>query len=60
MYELASEQHHDHMIDIDTGSVLEFINEPIEILQREIAAAHGYELVDHELVLYVRKRPAED
>ena len=60
VYELASEQHHDHMIDIDTGSVLEFINEPIEILQREIAAAHGYELVDHELVLYVRKRPAED
>ena len=60
VYELASEQHHDHMIDIDTGSVLEFINEPIEILQREIAAAHGYDLVDHELVLYVRKRPAED
>jgi Fur family ferric uptake transcriptional regulator len=60
VYELASEQHHDHMIDIDTGSVLEFISDPIEELQREIAAEHGYDLVDHELVLYVRKRPAED
>ncbi len=60
VYELASEQHHDHMIDIDTGSVLEFISEPIEVLQREIAAEYGYDLVDHELVLYVRKRPAED
>ncbi len=60
VYELASEQHHDHMIDIDTGSVLEFFSEPIEVLQREIAAEYGYDLVDHELVLYVRKRPAED
>ena len=60
VYELASEQHHDHMIDIDTGSVLEFISEPIEVLQREIAAEYGYDLVDHELVLYVRKRPAAD
>ena len=58
VYELASEEHHDHMIDIDTGAVLEFVNEPIEVLQREIASAQGYELVDHELVLYVRKRPA--
>lgn len=58
VYELASEEHHDHMVDIDTGAVVEFINEPIETLQREIAAEHGFELVDHELVLYVRKRPA--
>jgi Fur family ferric uptake transcriptional regulator len=58
VYELASEEHHDHMVDIDTGAVVEFMNEPIETLQREIAAEHGFELVDHELVLYVRKRPA--
>jgi Fur family ferric uptake transcriptional regulator len=58
VYELASEEHHDHMVDIDTGAVVEFINESIESLQREIAAEHGFELVDHELVLYVRKRPA--
>ncbi|MCZ6460264.1 MAG: ferric iron uptake transcriptional regulator [Gammaproteobacteria bacterium] len=57
VYELASEEHHDHMVDIDTGTVVEFINESIESLQREIAAEHGFELVDHELVLYVRKRP---
>ncbi len=58
VYELASEEHHDHMVDIDTGVVVEFINESIESLQREIAAEHGFELVDHELVLYVRKLPA--
>ncbi len=58
VYELASEEHHDHMVDIDTGAVVEFINEHIETLQREIAAEHGFELVDHELVLYVRKLPA--
>ncbi len=58
VYELASEEHHDHMVDIDTGAVMEFINESIETLQREIAADNGFELVDHELVLYVRKLPA--
>ncbi len=58
VYELASEEHHDHMVDIDTGAVVEFINERIETLQREIAADNGFELVDHELVLYVRKLPA--
>jgi Fur family ferric uptake transcriptional regulator len=58
VYELASEEHHDHMVDIDTGAVVEFVNEAIETLQREIAAEHDFELVDHELVLYVRKLPA--
>ena len=57
VYELAGEKHHDHMVDVDTGRVLEFINDRIEALQREIAAEHGYDLVDHELVLYVRKKP---
>ena len=56
VYELAGERHHDHMVDVDTGVVTEFINERIEALQREIAAEHGFELVDHELVLYVKKK----
>ena len=56
VYELASEEHHDHMVDVDTGKVIEFVNERIESLQHEIAEEHGYELVDHELVLFVRKK----
>jgi len=56
VYELADETHHDHMVDVDTGIVTEFINERIEKLQQEIAEDHGFELVDHELVLYVRKK----
>lgn len=55
VYELATDNHHDHMVDVDTGQVMEFLNERIETLQREIAAEHGFDLVDHELVLYVRK-----
>ncbi len=58
VYELAGEGHHDHMVDVDTGQIVEFVNEGIESLQREIAADHGYVLVDHELVLYVRKTNA--
>lgn len=60
VYELASETHHDHMVDVDTGQVLEFIDERIEQLQREVVTQRGYELVDHELVLYVRKKDADD
>lgn len=56
VYELAAENHHDHMVDVDTGAVTEFVNERIETLQQEIAEEHGFELVDHELVLYVRKK----
>jgi Fur family ferric uptake transcriptional regulator len=56
VYELADDKHHDHMVDVDTGAVVEFVNDKIELLQREIAAEKGFELVDHELVLYVRKR----
>lgn len=55
VYEVSSDDHHDHMVDIDSGRVLEFVSDRIEALQREIAEEHGYELVDHELVLYVRK-----
>ena len=56
VYELAPDEHHDHMVDVDTGHVMEFMSERIERLQREIAEEHGFELIDHELVLYVRKR----
>jgi len=60
VYELASDTHHDHMVDVDNGQVLEFIDERIEQLQREVVAQRGYELVDHELVLYVRKKDSDD
>ena len=56
VYELASDEHHDHMVDVDTGQVTEFISHAIEDLQQQIADEHGFELVDHELVLYVRKK----
>ena len=56
VYELASEEHHDHMVDVDNGKVIEFVNERIEDLQHQIAEEHGYELVEHELVLFVRKK----
>ena len=54
-WEPADQQHHDHMIDIDTGEVIEFTNDRIERLQAEIAAEMGYEIVHHRLELYVRK-----
>ena len=56
VFELDSGDHHDHMICVETGEVMEFVNEDIERLQKEIAKSAGYELIDHSLVLYVRKR----
>lgn len=56
VYELDRGAHHDHMVDVDTGRIIEFENEDIERLQHDIAAAHGYEIQDHSLVLYVRKK----
>ncbi len=56
MYELDRGGHHDHMVDVDTGKIIEFESAEIETLQREIAARHGYELEEHSLVLYVRKK----
>ncbi len=56
VYELKPDAHHDHMVDVDTGKVVEFVSDRIETLQHEIAEKHGFELVDHELVLYVRKK----
>ena len=55
-YEEMPSDHHDHLIDLQSGRVIEFRNEDIEKLQREIAAKHGYEIADHSLVLYVRPR----
>ena len=54
-YETADEDHHDHLIDVQTGNVIEFMDEEIEELQKKIAAKLGYELVDHRLELYGRK-----
>ena len=56
VYELKSTNHHDHMIEVTSGEVIEFVDERIEELQREIVSAKGFELVDHEMVLYVRKK----
>jgi len=56
VYEIDRGGHHDHMVDIDTGNVIEFESAEIEALQREIAERHGYDLEDHSLVLYVRRR----
>lgn len=56
VYELDRGKHHDHMVDIDTGKVIEFHNDVIERLQHEIAAEHGYLIEDHSLVLYVRAK----
>lgn len=53
-YELDSGSHHDHMVCVKTGKVIEFTNDEIERLQAKIAAEHGYEIVDHSLVIYVR------
>lgn len=53
-YEQASEEHHDHLIDIETGEVVEFQNDEIEKLQAKVANLLGYELVDHRLELYAK------
>ena len=53
-FELDDGKHHDHMVCVETGTVVEFLNEEIEQLQRKMAADHGYELLDHSLVLYVK------
>jgi Fur family ferric uptake transcriptional regulator len=55
-YELDSGDHHDHMVCVETGKVIEFSNTEIERLQSDIALKHGYDIVDHSLVIYVRPR----
>ena len=56
IFELSSEHHHDHMVCVETNKVIEFVNKEIEELQHKIAEEHGYELIDHNLVLYVKKK----
>lgn len=60
IYELDRGDHHDHMVCVQTGKVIEFYNAEIERLQKVIAEEHGYVIEDHSLVLYVRpKKPAK-
>ncbi len=56
VFELERGPHHDHMVDVESGKVIEFVSEEIEKLQRQIADKHGYEIADHSLVLYVRPK----
>jgi Fur family ferric uptake transcriptional regulator len=60
VFELTDGTHHDHMVCLETGKVIEFCDERIEQIQRDIAAKHGYELEEHSLVLYVRPRKKPD
>jgi len=55
VYELDTGEHHDHMVDIDTGEVKEFFDKELEDLQIQLAEKLGYELIDHSMVLYVKK-----
>ena len=55
-YEELSEGHHDHLIDIKTGEIVEFVDEDIEKLQKKVAEKYGYDLVDHKLELYGIKK----
>jgi len=56
VFELAKPQHHDHMVCMETGEVVEFFDETIEKRQRQLAEEHGFELLDHSLVLYVKRK----
>jgi Fur family ferric uptake transcriptional regulator len=55
-YEAVTDDHHDHLIDINSGEIIEFIDEEIEVLKKKIATRLGYELVDHRLELYCKKK----
>ena len=57
-YEELSESHHDHLIDVKTGEIIEFVDQEIENLQKKVAEKYGYDLIDHKLELYgVKKKP---
>ncbi len=60
VFELDDGDHHDHMVCVDTGEVIEFTNDEIERLQHEIAEEFGYEIIDHNLVLYVKRKPDDE
>tara|TARA_Y200000002_G_scaffold262307_1_gene217742 strand:+ start:2241 stop:2666 length:426 start_codon:yes stop_codon:yes gene_type:complete len=55
-YEQMRESHHDHLIDVKTGEIIEFVDNEIELLQKKVAEKYGYELVDHKLELYGVKK----
>ena len=55
-YELNDGEHHDHMVCLETGKVIEFISEDIEKAQKKIADAHGFDIESHSLVIYVRPK----
>ena len=54
VYELTPSDHHDHMVCLDTGDVIEFTDDVIEERQKILATEHGYEIIDHSMVLYVK------
>ena len=54
VYELTPSDHHDHMVCLDTGDVIEFTDDLIEERQKILATEHGYEIIDHSMVLYVK------
>lgn len=56
VFELAQDEHHDHMVDTESGKVIEFCDPVIEERQKQIAEEHGYDLVDHSLTLYVKPK----
>ena len=60
IFELDDGEHHDHMVCIETGEVVEFFSNEIEQLQNDIAEKHGFELLDHSLVLYVKRKGAPE
>jgi len=55
-YEVSTENHHDHLIDVNSGEIIEFVDDEIEQLKRKIANRLGYELIDHRLELYCKKK----
>lgn len=55
VFEIDDGEHHDHMVCVDTGEVIEFVSADIERLQAEVAAKHGYSILDHSLVMYVKR-----
>ena len=54
-YEELTDNHHDHLIDVDTGEIIEFLDNKIEELQKKVAKKHGYLLVDHKMELFGKK-----
>ncbi|HUH36807.1 MAG TPA: ferric iron uptake transcriptional regulator [Spongiibacteraceae bacterium] len=59
VFELSTGDHHDHIVCMDTGEVIEFYDEVIEKRQHELVKERGFELIEHSLVLYVRKKPGK-